>query len=64
VHRPQHTCDELVDAIAFLHKRNQCRDSAFIVGAASEMGKDELLESIDLILKRHEIRYRLVTMSC
>jgi hypothetical protein len=63
VHRPQHACDEFVDAIAFLHKRNQCSDSAFIVGAASEMGKDQLLESIDLILKRHQIRYRLVTMS-
>jgi len=64
MHRPQHACDELVYAITFLHKRNQSSDSAFIVRAASEMGKDQLLESIDLILKGHQIRNCLVTTSC
>jgi len=62
MHSSQHASDELVDAVALLHEGNQCSDSAFIVGAASEVRKDELLERVDLILQRHQVRNRLVSL--
>lgn len=55
MHSPQHAGDELVDAVALLHQRDQRRDATFIVGAGLEMREDQLLESIDLILQCHEI---------
>jgi hypothetical protein len=61
VHGSQHAGDELVDTITLLHKRDQCRDSTFIVCAGLEIREDEFLEGIDLILQSHKIGDGLVT---
>lgn len=61
VHGAEHAGDEFVNAVAFLHQWRQRGDSTFIVVGASEMRKDELLELVDLILQRHQIRDGLVT---
>ena len=61
MHCSQHASDKLVDTITLLHQGNQRRNSAFIVGTASEVGKDELLEGIDLVLKSHKVCDRLVS---
>jgi len=37
MHGSKHACDKLVDSIAFLYKRHQRRDSAFVVGTTSEV---------------------------
>lgn len=55
MHSPQHAGDELVDAVALLHQRDQGGDATFVVGAGLEMREDQLLEGIDLILQCHEI---------
>jgi hypothetical protein len=55
MHRAQHASDELVYTIALLDQGHQRSNATFVVGAASEVGEDQLLESIDLILQSHEI---------
>ena len=50
MHCSQHARHEFVDAVTFLHQGDQRRDSALVVGTTSEVGKDELLESINLVL--------------
>ena len=53
VHGPQHARNKFVDTITLLDKRHQRRNSTLIICAASEMGEDELLKSINLVLKIH-----------
>lgn len=60
MHSTQHASNEFVDAIAFLDQRDQRGYPALVVCAASEVGEDELLERIDLVLQRHEIGDGLV----
>lgn len=55
VHRPEHAGDEFVDAMRLLNQRHQGRDATFVVRTRTEMGKDEFLERVDLILKGHEV---------
>jgi hypothetical protein len=62
VHGSQHAGNKLIDTIALLHKGHECRDSAFIVRAASEVGEDKLLEGVDLVLKGHEVGNGLVPL--
>lgn len=50
MHSAQHAGYELVDAIALLDQRDQGSNPTLVVCAASEVGEDELLEGIDLIL--------------
>lgn len=63
MHSSQHAGDKLVDTIALLHKRDQRRDPALVVGSRQEMREDQLLERIDLILQGHEFRDGLITKS-
>ena len=60
MHGPHHAGDEAVDAIAFLDLRDQGRDAALVVLAGAKVGKDELLEAVDLVLQVHEVRDGLV----
>ena len=62
MHCSQHASNELVNTIAFLYQRDECRDSAFVVRSTSKMRENELLEGIDLVLECHEIRYGLIAM--
>lgn len=62
MHSSQHACDKLVDTIALLDQRNKSRNSALVVRASSEMGENEFLEGVDLVLKGHEIRDGLVSL--
>lgn len=62
MHRPQHARDELVDTEALLHERHQRGDTALICGRASEVGEDELLERLDLVLERHKVGDGLVSV--
>lgn len=50
MHCSQHARNEFVDAVTFLNQGDQRRDSALVVGTTSKVGKDELLESINLVL--------------
>lgn len=61
MHGAKHAGDELVDTIALLNQWYQRSDSAFIVRTASEVGKDEFLEGVDLILEGHQVGDGLVT---
>lgn len=61
MHRAEHACNELVDAIALLHKRYQGRYPALIVPTAPEMREDKLLELLDFVLQGHQIGYSLVS---
>lgn len=63
MHGAQHAGNEFVNSITFGDQGHQCGDPALIVGAAAEMGEDQFLESVDLILQIHEIGDRLVTMT-
>lgn len=63
MHSSQHAGDELVDTIALLHKRDQCRDPALIVDSRQEMREDQLLERIDLVLQGHEFGDGFITKS-
>jgi hypothetical protein len=62
MHCAQHASDEFVYAIALLHQGHQSSDPTFVVDAASEVRKDEFLESIDLILKCHQVGNSLVAL--
>ena len=61
MHCSQHARDKFVDTVTFLHQGDKRRDSALVVGTTSKMGKDELLESINLVLQSHEVCDRLVS---
>ena len=61
MHCPQHAGYELINAISLLHQRHQRSYAALVVRPTSEMGKDELLKRIDLVLKSHKIRDSFVT---
>jgi hypothetical protein len=61
VHGPQHACNKFVDAITLLDKGHQGRNATLIICAASEMGQDELLKGINLVLKCHQVGDRFVT---
>jgi hypothetical protein len=60
VHGPQHAGDELVDAVALLDKRDEGGDAALVVPDVSEVGEDELLELLNLVLQGHEVGDGLV----
>lgn len=51
----KHARDELVDSITLMYKRNQRRDSAFVIADIAKVRKDELLELLNLVLQDHEI---------
>lgn len=55
MHCAEHTGNELINTIALLNQWHQRSDPTFVVRPASEVGKDEFLEGVDLILKGHEI---------
>jgi len=55
VHGPEHACDELVNAVTLLYKGHEGRDAAFVVVGASEMGEDEFLELVYLVLQCHQV---------
>lgn len=55
VHGPKHACDELVNTITLLYKGYERRDAAFVVVGASEMGEDEFLELVYLVLQCHQV---------
>jgi hypothetical protein len=50
VHGSQHARDKPINPPAFLDQRNQGRDAAFVVEGATEMGKDQFLKRLDLVL--------------
>lgn len=52
---PKHACNELVDSITLMYKRNQRRDAAFVIADIAKVRKDELLELLNLVLQYHEI---------
>lgn len=60
VHGTQHACDEFVDAVTFLHQRDQGGYSALVVSTTPEMREDQFLELLDPILKSHEVGDSLV----
>lgn len=60
MHGTEHARDEAVDAVGLLDERDEGGDAALVVGRAAEVGEDELLERVDLILERHEVRDGLV----
>lgn len=62
MHCSKHARDELVDTVALLHKRNESRDSAFIVANTSEVREDELLELINLVLQDHQVADGLISL--
>lgn len=62
MHGAQHACNKLVDAVAFLYQRNEGGDTALIVSNMTEMRKNQLLELLNLILERHQVGNRLVTL--
>lgn len=64
MHRPEHARDELVDAVTLLDQRHQGGDAALVIGTAPEMRENELLESIYLILKSHQIGYSFIPGEC
>lgn len=51
----KHACDELVDAVTFVNKRDEGGDATFIVANIAEVRENELLELLNLILQYHEI---------
>jgi hypothetical protein len=55
VHSPKHACDELVNTVTLLYKGYERRDAAFVVVGASEMGENEFLELVYLVLQCHQI---------
>ena len=55
VHRTHHARDEAVDPVALLDLRHECRDPALVVGGSAEVGEDELLEGVDVVLEVHEV---------
>lgn len=55
MHSAQHAGDELVDTVTLLYEAHQSGYPALIVTSALKMREDEFLESIDLVLERHEI---------
>lgn len=61
VHGAQHAGGKLVDGIGFLDQRNKGSNPALVVGRRAKVGKDELLELVNLILQVHQIRDRLVS---
>ena len=63
VHGAQHAGGKLVDGIALLHQRDQRRDPALVVRRWAEVGKDQLLELIDLVLKVHQVCNGLISTS-
>lgn len=62
MHGAKHAGDELVDAVALLHQGHQGRDPALIVLTTPEMGKDEFLESLNLVLEVHQVGNGLVAL--
>lgn len=62
MHGSQHAGDELVDAIALLDQGHQGRDAAFVVEAVADVGKDQFLEGVDLVLQGHEVGDGLVAL--
>jgi hypothetical protein len=50
-----HAGDESVNTVRLFDKRNKSRNSAFVIACLFEMGEDELLERVDLVLKRHQV---------
>ncbi len=63
VHGAEHRGKELVDTVALLDKGAQEPRCGIVVGGASEVGKDELLKLLNLILEIHEIHDGLVSSS-
>lgn len=61
-HGAHHGCDELVNAKTLLDEWDKSSDTAFVVVGSTEMRKDEFLERVNLILKSHEVRNRLVSL--
>lgn len=60
MHGAQHARDELVDAVTLLHQRHQRRYAALIIPNMSEVREDQLLELVDAVLQRHQVRDGLV----
>ena len=60
MHCTQHAGDEFVDTVALLDQGHKRSDPAFVVSNMSEVGEDQLLELLDLVLQRHEVRDSLV----
>lgn len=61
MHCSKHTCSKFINSVAFLDERDQCRYPSFVIGATSEMRKDEFLKFIDLVLKTHQVHNGLIT---
>lgn len=59
VHGAEHADDEAVDPVRLFHLRDERRDAALVVGRAAEVGKDELLERVDVVLQVHQVHDRL-----
>lgn len=55
MHGPEHARDKLVDTITLGDERYQSRDAALVVSDAPEVGEDELLELVDLVLQVHQV---------
>lgn len=62
MHGAEHAGDELVDAVTLLHQRHESRYPALVVLATPEIGKDQLLECLDLVLQVHQVGNGLVTL--
>lgn len=54
VNGPHHVDDEFIDAVGFLDLRDQGGNATLVI-TTCEVGKDELLEAVDLILQSHEV---------
>ena len=61
MHSSKHACNEAINSIALMNKRDKCGDFALVVCRTPEMREYKLLEGIDLVLKLHKIRDRLVS---
>ena len=61
VHGSKHARDEPIDAVAFLNLGDERTDTTLIVGRTAEVGEDQLLKRVDLVLQVHEVADGLVS---
>lgn len=58
VHGTQHADNESVDSVTLLDLRHEGRNSTLVVRRTAEMGKDELLERVNVVLEIHQVHDR------
>lgn len=62
MHGSHHAGDEFVDTVTFLDQRHKSSNTTLVVGMMTETRKNNLLESINMILQSHQIIDSFETM--